>query len=332
MSRGLQDIAQTSERLSAHSSPNLHRTTRVGKGSAMGTSRLAAARIRRAMAMDQLVLLCQPLVDCQTGRIEAAESLIRWRHRNRRLIPPGPWIDAVENSRLRDAFNLHVIELAIRQRDEWLAEGVDVPLSVNVTPASLAVKRFVESVAALFADRSPRDAIRLEITERTTVINSDTLRANIDYLSAQGFQFVLDDFGAGYSSLIRLANLPVATLKIDGSLIGEVQARGHHCSIVESLSGLAHTLGLGVVAEGVEDHHTWEVLQQLGCDRVQGYLIARPMPAAAFPRFLREYEPAPPGGLDDRRDRNDRVALSDRRTSDRRTGWDRRAPSAPLHI
>jgi diguanylate cyclase len=307
----------------------------VGKGPAMGSSRLTAARIRRAMAADQLVLFCQPSVDCQTGRIEAAESLIRWRHRSRRLIPPGPWIEAVEASRICEAFNLHVLGLAIRQRDDWLAQGVDVPLSVNVTPSCLADGRFVESVAALFADRNPRDAIRLEITERTTVINSDTLRANVEYLSAQGFQFLLDDFGAGYSSLIRLANLPVATLKIDGSLVGEVPARGHHCSIVEALSGLAHTLGLGVVAEGVEDQLTWEILQQLGCDRVQGYRVARPMPAAAFPRFVRDYEPAPPRperGMDDRRDRDERIAASDRRSSDRRTGWDRRAPSAPLHI
>jgi EAL domain-containing protein (putative c-di-GMP-specific phosphodiesterase class I) len=297
----------------------------------MASNLLAATRISRAMATDQLVLYCQPTVDCHTGRIDAAESLIRWRHRSRRLIPPGPWIHAVEGSWLRNAFNLHVLELAIRQRDEWLAEGVDVPLTVNITPACLADERFVDAVSALFADSDPQDAIRLEITERTTVINSEALRANIELLSAQGFQFLLDDFGAGYSSLIRLANLPVATLKIDGSLVGEVPARGHHCSIVEALSGLAHTLGLAVVAEGVEDNRTWQMLQQLECDRVQGYRVARPMPAGDFPRFFRDYEPAPPGS-DYRRDSDSRVATSDRRAFDRRTGWDRRAPSAPLHI
>ena len=276
------------------------------------SQRVVAARIRRAMAAGQLELFCQPTVDCLTGRIDAAESLIRWRHRSNLLIPPGEWIAAVEGSPLRNAFNLHVLRLALREREAWLRCGVDLPVTVNVTPSCLADDRFVAAVVELFADHPPADAVRLEITERTTVINSDALKANVEYLTERGFQFLLDDFGAGYSSMIRLANLPVASLKIDGSLVAKVRERRLHCSIVDALNELAHTLGLAVIAEGVEDSATWLVLQDLGCDRIQGFHVARPMPAAAFPRFVRDYQPLPP--RTERRVGGDRRVQGERRT------------------
>src|SRR4051812_28215957 len=105
------------------------------------------------MATDQLVLHCQPTVDCQTGEIVAAETLVRWRHPARGLIPPGAWVPAIESSRLAPDFNLHVLGLAVRQHEDWTAAGVDVPLSVNVTPSCLASDRFVASLVELVGGR-----------------------------------------------------------------------------------------------------------------------------------------------------------------------------------
>jgi EAL domain-containing protein (putative c-di-GMP-specific phosphodiesterase class I) len=197
-------------------------------------------------------------------------------------------------SGLAREFNLHVLSLAIRRRDAWVAEGVDLPLSVNVTPACLASDKFVEGVDALFAGRSPEGAIELEITERTTEINTASLLANAEKLARRGFKFLIDDFGAGYSSLARLASLPVQTLKIDGSLVGDITSRRIHALIVDTVVGLTRELGQGVIAEGVENEATWLMLQALGCDVIQGYQVARPMPSEDFPAYVRTYRPELP--------------------------------------
>jgi EAL domain-containing protein (putative c-di-GMP-specific phosphodiesterase class I) len=289
------------------------------------SSRLTSLRIRRAIRADQLVLHCQPTVDCLTGTIVGAEALVRWRHPSRGLIAPGSWVPQVETSGLAREFNLHVLSLAIRQHDAWVAEGVDLPLSVNVTPACLANDKFVEGVDALFADRSPEGAIELEITERTTEINTASLLANAEALAARGFRFLLDDFGAGYSSLARLSILPVATLKIDGSLVGDITFRRVHALIVDTVVGLTRQLGQGVIAEGVEDEATWLMLQALGCGVIQGYQVSRPMPAEDFPAYVRAYRPALPDVPTPGRahvlreaERAERRIRADRRRFDRR--------------
>src|SRR4051812_3210598 len=274
-------------------------------GRAGWSDRVTARRVRRAMAAGQLVLHCQPTVDFHTGEIVAAETLVRWRHPSGDLIPPGRWVPAIETSRWANEFNLHVLALAMRQRDEWLAAGIDVPLTVNVTPGCLAHDEFVAGVFDLFSSPSAQGAIRLEITERTTEINTEALRSNVEELARGGLEFLLDDFGAGYSSLVRLANLPVATLKIDRSLVANITWREAHALIVDTVIRLTHELGQTVVGEGVEDTGTWLMLQTLGCDVIQGYEVARPMPAEDFPAFLRGYEAAPP--------RAERRAASDRR-------------------
>jgi EAL domain-containing protein (putative c-di-GMP-specific phosphodiesterase class I) len=275
-------------------------------------------QVRRAMANGQLVLYCQPLVNCETGVVESAEALIRWQHPTKGLLPPLGWVPAVERGRLRRAFNLHVLQLAIGHRERWLAEGQAVPLSVNVTPACLSDVGFLAGVEDLFAQRSPHGEIRLELTEQSTVTTGLTIDDSVERLRSHGFEFLLDDFGAEYSSLSRLAELPFSTLKIDGSLVeGMMQTRAYRAIVHASIS-LAHTLGLKAVAERVESPSTWKLLQALGCDQLQGYLIARPMPAEDFPAFVEAYVPDPPQAL---RRREDRRVGHDRRAGDnRRTG------------
>lgn len=249
------------------------------------------------MARDQLVLYCQPFVNGRTGEVEAAEALIRWEHPKRGLLAPAAWLPAVEAGGMSTAFNLHVMRLAVAHHDDWVRRGVDVPLSVNVTPACLADVTFLTALEAIFAQRSPADEIRLEVTEQATVTSGLAIDASVARLRERGFEFLCDDFGAEYSSLSRLAQLPFSTLKIDGSLVGGMTRTRAHRSIVHASISLAHTLGLKAVAERVESLDTWKLLRALGCDQIQGYLIAEPMPAEELPAFLAAYEPRPPGSL-----------------------------------
>ena len=271
------------------------------------------------MTAGQLVLHCQPTVDCRDGSLQGAEALIRWRRRDGTFVPTREWVPLAEGPGLRNRFNLHVLALAAEHQRAWAARGVTVPMSVNVTPACLADDHFVAEVERMFAGSWP-ERIHLEITERTTTINSHALKANVERLRGLGFRLLLDDFGAGYSSLERLALLPVSTLKIDRSLVTDITIRSAQRAIVEAVTHLAHGLGLDIVCEGVEDARTWAVLQGIGCDRVQGFHVSRPMPADRFPFFVQHYRAMPPQDLPRSTITFDRRVSSDRRISAERRG------------
>lgn len=291
-------------------------------------------QVRRAMARNELVLYCQPIVDCETGKVQAAEALIRWQHPTRGLLPPVRWVPSVESGRLSTAFNLHVMKLAIAHRDAWRSTGDAVPLSVNVTPACLADEEFLSGAERLFTERSPAGEIRLEVTERATVTSGLSIDSSVERLRDYGFEFLLDDFGAEYSSLSRLAQLPFSTLKIDGSLVEGLTRTRAHRSIVHASIHLAHTLGLKAVAERVENVSTWKLLRALGCDQIQGYLISKPMPAQDFPSFIRGYVANPPDAASRRESRRiaeQAIAGPNRRSGDdRRSRIDRRADPARI--
>jgi EAL domain-containing protein (putative c-di-GMP-specific phosphodiesterase class I) len=276
-----------------------------------------AVGVRRAMTRGDLALHCQPIVNCATGELEAAEALIRWQHPRRGTLAPLEWLPAIRSRRLATGFNLHVLELAIAHRSDWRRAGVDLPLSVNVTPACLSDERFLTGVERLIEARSPAGEMHFEVTEQATVDNGLAMDSSVARLRRDGFEFLLDDFGAEYSSLSRLATLPFTSLKIDGSLVAGLTETREHRSIVHAAIHLAHTLGLRAVAERVESMSTWKLLHALGCDQIQGYLISKPMPAEDFPAFVERYRPAPPDAL--------LRHTTERRTGDRRAGTDRRA-------
>jgi len=287
-------------------------------------SMTAAVSVRRAMARGELLLFCQPIVACATGEIEAAEALIRWRHPHRGLLAPAEFLPAIRRRGLTRAFNLHVLEMAIAHRDAWREAGVSLPLSVNVTPACLADERFLLGVERLTASRSPYGEVRFEVTEHATVTRGVALDHSVERLRRDGFEFLLDDFGAEYSSLSRLAQLPFSSLKIDGSLVAGLTETREHRSIVHAAIHLAHTLGLKAVAERVESQSQWKLLHALGCDQLQGYLISKPMPAGDFAAWVAQYTPAPPAALHrfpGGRRKGDR---------DRRSGIERRSDPARI--
>lgn len=287
---------------------------------AWGT-RATRRRVRRAMPRGELALFCQPTVDTLSGRITGGEALIRWRHPRRGLLLPGSWLPAVEAGSMSPAFNLHVLELAVAHHAEWERQGAAVPLSVNVTPDCFADPGFVDAAARLAGERPPAGAIRLEVTERATVAGHACMDESIARLRRLGFEFLLDDFGADHSSLSRLAELPFTTLKLDASLVLPMVRRHSHRLIVAAAIQMSHALGLTVVAEGVEDVPTWSLLQALGCDLIQGFVIARPMPAEDFPAFAAAHVPAPPQAA--------RTAPWQPRTGDRRRAPGRRQASWP---
>jgi EAL domain-containing protein (putative c-di-GMP-specific phosphodiesterase class I) len=288
-------------------------------------ARRKIAQVRRAIPRGELRLFCQPTVDCRTGALRSAEALIRWQHPSRGLLAPGEWVPTVESSSASTEFNLHVLELALDHSDTWASLGVAVPLSVNVTPECLSDERFVAGVEQMFADRSPAGAIALEVTERATVVGTLAMSEGVARLRGQGFDFLLDDFGAECSSLSRLAGLPFTTLKLDGSLVGQMARDRAHRLISHAAIEMAHALGLDIIAEGVEDVGTWSLLQALGCDLIQGYFISRPIPAAALPRFQRDYQARPPQASRGRSPLPGSGPEPERRAGpDRRSGRDRR--------
>lgn len=286
------------------------------------------SRVRRAMSRGELVLYCQPQVDCRTGRLLGAEALIRWQHPRHGLLAPATWLPQVEATRERTRLNLHIVELALAHRERWRAQGLTLPLAINVTPACLADERFVDRLEQLIGTAAAADAWRLEITEEATVLGGLAIDESVRRLRACGVEFMLDDFGAAYSSLSRLAMLPFGTLKIDGSLISETSRSRSHRSVTHAAIQLAHTLGLDAIGEAVEDAGTWMLLQALGCDQIQGHHIAKPMPAEDLPGFAASYVPAPPGAgrrRPERRTAERRTALQAWLGQERRSGVDRRA-------
>jgi diguanylate cyclase (GGDEF)-like protein len=240
--------------------------------------------LRTAIATDQLELHFQPQADLQTGVVEGVEALVRWRHPRLGLIGPDEFIPIAEDTGLIRPLTSWVLDAALDQLRRWSADpsfagAPDLSVAVNLSTRSLlddAIRD--EVVIALERFGVPAHRLVLEITE--TTIMADPARAHrvLSELAAVGVRFAIDDFGIGYSSLASLKNLPVHHLKIDKSFVRDMDTDSDDATIVRSVIDLGRTLGLRVIAEGVERPEVWEQLAELGCDAAQGYQLARPMP------------------------------------------------------
>jgi diguanylate cyclase (GGDEF)-like protein/PAS domain S-box-containing protein len=247
------------------------------------------AELRRALARGELCVWYQPVIDLPTGRIVSTEALVRWQHPERGLVSPMDFIPIAEESGLIAELGLQVLERACRQTAAWQRQ-LDQPLglSVNVSGRQLVNPRFPAQVASIAAHSGLRaGTLALELTE--TVLMDDEFDSPATALAAlheQGLTIALDDFGTGYSSLSRLKNLPVDVLKIDRSFVSGVARNANDRAIVKATIEMAHAVGLIVVGEGVETREQADYLGISGCDRVQGYLYARPQPADAITEVL----------------------------------------------
>lgn len=247
-------------------------------------SRLQMAEdLRVAVDEGQLVLHYQPQLDLRTGEITGAEALVRWAHPRLGLLPPVKFLPLAEEAGLMGPLTREVLCQAFGQCAKWRAEGRPLTVSVNVSASNLLDPEFVEVVRSLLEEfRVPPDAIVLEITETTVITELDRCRAVIEDLCALGLEVSIDDFGAGYTSLAHLSSLPVKELKLDPVFITGLAERERDWHLVRATIALGHSLGLRIVAEGIEDAATLDLLRRLGCDGAQGYLIGKPKASDEF--------------------------------------------------
>jgi diguanylate cyclase (GGDEF)-like protein/PAS domain S-box-containing protein len=243
--------------------------------------------IERGTETNRLVLHYQPKVDVSTGELSGVEALVRWQHPQHGLLGPDRFVPLAEQTGIARSLSQLVLETALRQAQAWAAEGHKVPVAVNLSMRDVQDAELPEAVAALLERFGmPGECLAIEITETTLMADPERALDVLHRLRAMDVRIAIDDFGAGYSSLAYLRRLPVHELKIDRSFLRDVSGSLSDRAIVGSIVELAHSLGLEVVAEGVEDDATWRLLEGLGCDFAQGFYLARPLPAEYLDRWL----------------------------------------------
>jgi diguanylate cyclase (GGDEF)-like protein/PAS domain S-box-containing protein len=234
-----------------------------------------AGELRRSIPQGELVLHYQPQITLATGAINVVEALVRWNHPREGLMPPDRFIPMAEDTGIIHPLTAWVIDSALSQLCKWLADGLDVSVSLNVSPRNIEDHSLEEMVArALGNFKVEPSRLTLEITEGVAM--AAAAAKALHRLHEIGVRLALDDFGTGYSSLLYLMRLPVNEIKIDRSFVSALASDPDSGAIVRSAVGLGHNLGLRVVAEGLQDHMAEAVLIEAGCDAAQGFLVGRP--------------------------------------------------------
>ena len=246
------------------------------------------AELPGALQRNELCLHFQPRLTARTGRLASVEALVRWPHAVRGMIPPMRFVQLAEETGLVEDLGLWVLNAACRQQRRWRDAGVAVPrVAVNVSALQLTSATFGVEVLAVLQRHGlqPRE-LEIEITESVFVDDVDAVAARLAPLRAVGVTVALDDFGTGFSSLSSLHRLPVDVLKIDRSFVTDLGQRESADAVARSIVALARALGKHVVAEGVETEAQHQHLLALGCDELQGFLFARPLPAEAVAPWI----------------------------------------------
>ena len=246
--------------------------------------------LKSAIQHDELVLFYQPKLDLALGKVTHVEALVRWLHPVRGLIPPDTFIPIAEKTGQMNALTRWVMVEAIAQYHRWKLQGIELAIAINISAENLKDESFCQWVLDIIADQNmPIEALTLEITEDAVVADPATAIKQLSVLRQYGLKLSIDDYGTGYSSLTQLKQLPVDELKIDRSFIQQLMINGDDRTIVNSTLQLAHSLGLSVVAEGIEDKATLSWLKQRGCEMAQGYYLSRPIDADALSQWLVEF-------------------------------------------
>ena len=244
-------------------------------------------RLKRAVETQALELHYQPQVDVSTGSIVGVEALLRWHDPELGNVSPDRFIPVAVSTGLIHPLGDWVLETACRQAAEWDDNGTPVRVSVNLSTQQFRKTQLPTRLQQLLDQYGTRaELIELEITETEAMADPETAHQVFDRLCALGFSIALDDFGTGYSSLSYLRQLPVSRLKIDREFIRQVMHNDHDAVLVRAVIAMAHTLGLPVVAEGVEDAAQLAFLRNNGCESYQGWLFAKAVPAADISRML----------------------------------------------
>lgn len=293
------------ESLLSNATAALHQAKLRGRGmlrffSAEMTSRskdrlTLEAALRRSVANNELRVYYQPQVDLISGQIVGVEALVRWQHPERGLVPPNDFIPLAEESGYVVTLGDWVLRTACRQIKQWAGLGLPLrQVAVNVSAVQLSRGHLVESVKeALQETRISPNLLELEITESSIMLDREKSFETLASLKALGVRLSIDDFGTGYSSMAYLQQLEVNKLKIDIAFVRDMTTNSNNASIVKAVIALGHSLGLEIIAEGVETHGQARQLRTLRCDIMQGYLISKPIPGEDMTRLLTTF-----GGID----------------------------------
>ncbi|MBX9848086.1 MAG: EAL domain-containing protein, partial [Rhodocyclaceae bacterium] len=254
------------------------------------------SRLRRAIARNEIRVAYQPKVDCD-GRLVGFEALVRWLSADLGLVPPDKFIPIAEETGLIESISEFVLRTALTQARQWKEQNyTGIHMAVNLSARLFDNSRVHEMVERILLETGlPGEYVELELTESTVMRDVDRFVTELHKLRSLGVSIAIDDFGTGYSSLAYLQRMPIDTLKVDKAFIRELSQRPSHVSIAAAIVSLAHSLGLKVVAEGVETESQYAHLIKLGCNEFQGYLFSKPQLADELERdyLQREREKAP---------------------------------------
>jgi diguanylate cyclase len=250
--------------------------------------------LREALQRNELELFYQPKIDAKSGKVTAAEALLRWRHPTRGMVGPATFIPIAERHGLMRELGDWVIEDACRQARVWRDKGLRMRVAINLSAMQMRQEDIVARIeGALLRHRVDPAQLTCEITESVAMEDTRATQETFRELGAAGIHLSIDDFGTGYSSLAYLRKLPAEELKIDRSFITDIEHSADARAVVDAVVKLAHALGLNVVAEGVENERQRDILADLGCDELQGFLFAKPMSARALLLWAIEDRHAP---------------------------------------
>jgi diguanylate cyclase (GGDEF)-like protein len=267
----------------------------VGLDAAASASLTLLGELRTALDDSQLRLFLQPKVTLTTGQVVGAEALVRWQHPERGVLSPIGFVPFAEQTGFVRLLTRWMIDEVARTAQSLAEQGLAMKLAVNLSTRDLLDPDLPQRLAdAIARHHLSAGSLVLEITESAFMDDPERALRTLQRLRAMGLRLSIDDFGTGYSSLSYLKSLPVHELKMDRSFVMSMAVDEHDAKIVQSTVELAHSLGLSVVAEGVENLSTWELLRVLGCDEAQGHAIAKPMPASQFAAWVGSWQPPSP--------------------------------------
>jgi diguanylate cyclase (GGDEF)-like protein/PAS domain S-box-containing protein len=248
------------------------------------------AELRRAIQNGELLLDYQPIVTLKTSQVTGCEALVRWRHPVRGVVSPADFIPLAEQSGLIQPLTRWVLDSAVAQCRRWAERALPLSVSVNISMRNLLDPELPDIVARLLQAHGAEPMwLSLEVTENVIMAEPQRTAETLARLRHLGVALSIDDFGTGYSSLAYLQRLPVDQLKIDRGFIYPMATDAASAAIVRAAIDLAHNLHLAVVAEGVEDRSSWDLLVGLGCEMAQGYYISRPMPPGDVPAWVQHW-------------------------------------------
>ncbi|MGV8916551.1 MAG: putative bifunctional diguanylate cyclase/phosphodiesterase [Pseudomonas sp.] len=261
----------------------------------LGTDRRSPERLamlgelRRGLNRGELFLEYQPKISLATGEVSGVEALVRWQHPVRGIVRPDEFIPFAELTGIIGPLTYYVLNLALSQVRDWADAGISIPVAVNISARNLLDDKLVLQIVDLLEQhRLPPKMLLLEVTESAIMLDSEAARTILMQLHAMGIRIAIDDFGAGYTSLAQLKDLPISELKIDKSFVLAMQSDQANELIVRSVVDLGHNLGMSVIAEGVESAEVLNALGGYQCDMAQGFHICRPVKAEAFMQWYKE--------------------------------------------